>query len=121
LTVFDVQDKAAKSCVWEIEVPEILEPDFIGGPTFSRSRHLDNLKDIIDEFLLRSLNDGEDFRFDGFPDIRERSARGGETVTEVIQVGINGEVVVRCPISEMKTSRDCKISLKLKLAQMVKG
>jgi hypothetical protein len=69
LTVFDVQDKAAKSRVWEIEVPEILESDFISGPAFSRSRHLDNLKDIIDEFLLGSLNDGEDFRFDRFPNI----------------------------------------------------
>jgi hypothetical protein len=69
LSIFDFQNQASKVGVWQIEVPQILESDFVGDAAFTRLCHLDDLKDIIDEFLLRWLDDGKDFGFDCIPHI----------------------------------------------------
>lgn len=111
LSVFDFQDQASKVGIWQVEVPQILEADFICDAAFAGGCHLDDLKDIVDEFLLRRLDNGKNFGFDGIPDIGKGSARRSKTITEMIQVWINREIIVRRAISKMKTGRNGKVGL----------
>jgi hypothetical protein len=111
LTVLDFQDQTPEVDVREIEVPDILEAYLGSHARLIPGRHLNYLQDIIDEFLLRRLDYRENFRFDGFPDIVEGGSGGDETVPEMVQVGIHGEVVVGCPIAEMQARGNSKVGL----------
>jgi hypothetical protein len=111
LSIFDFQDQTTKVGVRQIEVPQVFESDFVGDTAFTRLRHLDDLKDIVDEFLLRKLDDGKDFRFNCIPHIWERCTRRSKTIAKVVQVGIDGKIIVGCTVSEMKTRGNCKVRL----------
>jgi len=68
---------------------------------------------------LWRLNDGKNFRLDSIPDVGKGIAGCGETVPEMIQVGVDGEFVVRGPISEMKTAGDGKVGLLVNIVPRV--
>jgi hypothetical protein len=76
--------------------------------------HLDDLEAVVHELFLWGLNDGNDFRLDGIPHMGKGAAGSNQAVSpEMVQVWIDGELIVRSPISEMKTCGDGKVGLQL--------